>query len=140
MSHPTLRLKRAYLAMRRAVEQAVRPFDFTAAQFDVLQLLLHQDGLEHRDLQNKLAIASPTLTNIVDGMVRDGHVVRSADVDDGRVKRIYLGASARALCGSAEFGAAGDALVTRMFDGFTETERHQFLRLLGRVEANLETA
>lgn len=138
--HPTLSLKRAYLAMRRAVEQAVRPFGFTAAQFDVLQLLLHEDGLEHRDLQKRLAIASPTLTSIVDGMVREEHVARYADAADGRVKRIRLGSAARALCRSAEFGAAGDALVARMFTGFSDRERRQFVALLGRVEANLDAA
>ena len=136
--HPTLRLKRAYLAMRRAVEAAVRPFDFTAAQFDVLQLLLHEDGLEHRELQSRLAMASPTLTNIVDGMVREGHVVRSQDDSDGRVKRIHLGERARAFCGSTEFHDAGQALVKRMFAGFSETERRQFLSMLSRVEANLD--
>lgn len=139
MPHPTFLLKRAYLVMRRAVEQAVQPFHFTAAQFDIVQLLLHEDGLEHRDLQRRLSIASPTLTNIIDGMVRDGHVVRSA-AEDGRVKRIHLGGRAREICRSPEFGAAGDALVDRMFEGFTKAERDQFLRLLSRVESNLENA
>lgn len=138
MSHPTLELKRAYLAMRRALEQTLKPFNFTSAQFDVLQFLLHEDGMEHRELQRRLAIASPTLTNILDGMERDGHVVRRADPHDGRVKRLYLGAAARKLCASAAFCAAGDALVARMFDGFSEKERQAFARALSRIEVNLD--
>lgn len=138
MSHPTLDLKRAYLAMRRAVEQTVRQFNVTSAQFDVLQFLLHGDGMEHRELQSKLSVTSPTLTNILDGMVREGHVVRHADPHDGRVKRLYLGQEARKLVASQAFCDAGDALVARMFHGFTDRERQDFLRALSRIESNLD--
>lgn len=138
MSHPTLDLKRAYLAMRRAVEQTVKPFGVTSAQFDVLQFLLHGDGMEHRDLQRRLAVTSPTLTNIVDGMVKEGHVLRHADPHDGRVKRLYLGQAARKLVSSRAFCDAGDALVAKMFHGFTDQERQDFLRALSRIESNLD--
>ena len=138
MSHPTLDLKRAYLAMRRAIEQVVKPFHFTGAQFDVLQFLLHEDGMEHRELQRRLSVASPTLTNILDGMEREGHVVRRADPLDGRVKRLYLGDAARKLSSSAKFCEAGDNLVARMFAGFSEAQRREFTRALRRIEANLE--
>lgn len=138
MSHPTLELKRAYLAMRRALEQTVQPFNFTGAQFDVLQFLLHDNGMEHRELQRRLSVTSPTLTNIVDGMVREGHVVRHADPHDGRVKRLYLGDAARKLCSSDAFCSAGDAFVAKMFKGFTAAERREFSRALARIEANLD--
>jgi DNA-binding MarR family transcriptional regulator len=138
MSHPTLELKRAYLALRRALEQTVKPFNFTSAQFDVLQFLLHGDGMEHRELQRKLSVTSPTLTNILDGMVRDGHVVRHADPHDGRVKRLYLGDAARKIVASEKFCDAGDALVAKMFKGFTAKERQEFSRALSRIEVNLE--
>jgi len=138
MSHPTLELKRAYLALRRALEQTIKPFNFTSGQFDVLQFLLHGDGMEHRELQRRMAVASPTLTNIVDGMVREGHVVRYPDPHDARVKRLYLGDAARKLVSSPEFCAAGDALVAKMFNGFTEEERREFSRALSRIEANLD--
>lgn len=138
MSHPTLDFKRAYLAMRRALEQTIKPFDFSVAQFDVLQILLHEGGLEHRELQRRLSIASPTLTNILDRMERDGHVKRQADASDGRVKRVHLGRSARELCSSAEFCDAGDKLVEAMFRGFSEQDRNLFTRMLHRIEKNLE--
>jgi DNA-binding MarR family transcriptional regulator len=138
MSHPTLDLKRAYLALRRALEHTVKPFNFTGAQFDVLQFLLHGDGMEHRELQRKLSVTSPTLTNILDGMVQAGHVVRRADPSDGRVKRLYLGDAARKVVASKKFCDAGDALVDRMFKGFTVKERQEFSRALSRIEANLD--
>ena len=61
MSHPTLELKKAYLALRHALDHTVRRFNLTSAQFDVLQLLMHSDGLPHRQLQQQLAIARALL-------------------------------------------------------------------------------
>jgi DNA-binding MarR family transcriptional regulator len=137
MIHPTLRFKRAYLALRRAVDDAIKPYGFTAAQFDVIQLLLHEGELEHRQLQERLAMASPTLTNILDGMIREGFVDRTVDEDDGRVRRISLGKATQSFCQSSDFKAAGDALVSKMFKGLTRAEREQFLVLLDRIDANL---
>lgn len=138
MAHPTLDLKRAYLALRRALEQTVRPFGFTASQFDVLQLLMHSDGLEHRELQRLLAITSPTLTNVLDVLERQEHIVRRQESHDARVKNIYITPEARSICYSAAFCEAGDKLVEQMFRGFSATERTQFLSLLHKVEQNLD--
>lgn len=138
MSHPTLIFKRAYLSLRRALERTIKPFHFTGGQFDVLQLLMHHDGLEHRDLQRSLTIASPTLTNILDVLERHGHVERRSDGPDARVKTIHMSKQARQLCASAEFCAAGEALVAQMFDGFSKDERRAFLKALVRIEANLD--
>ena len=138
MPHPTLDLKRAYLALRRALEHTVKPFGFTAGQFDVLQLLMQEPAIEHRELQRRLAITSPTLTNVIDVLERHGHVARHTSDQDARVKTIVMTDAARHVCFSKEFCDAGDKLVDEMFAGFTPEERQTFLRLLGRVENNLE--
>lgn len=138
MSHPTLELKKAYLALRHALDHTVRRFNLTSAQFDVLQLLMHDDGLPHRTLQQRLAIASPTLTNILDVLEREGHVERRPDPADARTKTIHLSAKARMLCASDDFCSAGEALVEQMFKGFGEDERAAFMRALKHVETNLE--
>lgn len=138
MSHPTLIFKRAYLALRRALEHTVKPFHFTGGQFDVLQLLMHDDGLEHRELQRRLTIASPTLTNILDVLERNGHVERRSESTDARIKTIHMSQQAREMCASDAFCAAGDALVKQMFDGFTDDERRAFLNALVRIETNLD--
>lgn len=138
MSHPTLELKKAYLALRHALDHTVRRFNLTSAQFDVLQLLMHNDGLPHRELQQRLAIASPTLTNIIDVLEREGHVERRSDGADARTKTIHMSPKARALCASDDFCSAGEALVGQMFKGFSEDECADFMRALKRVEVNLE--
>lgn len=139
MSHPTLELKKAYLALRHALDHTVRAFGLTSAQFDVLQILLHNDGLAHRELQRRLAIASPTLTNILDVLEREGMIERRADEADARTKTIHMAAKARTLCASEAFCNAGDSLVAGMFAGFSDEQREQFMQALKRVELNLET-
>ncbi|WP_218080236.1 MarR family winged helix-turn-helix transcriptional regulator [Anthocerotibacter panamensis] len=138
MTHPTLELKKAYLALRRALDHTVRPFHLTGAQFDVLQLLMHSDGLEHSELQRQLAIASPTLTNIIDVLEREGHVERRADGADARKKTIHMSNQARLLCSSDAFCDAGEALVQQMFRGFSEQDSKSFMQTLKRIERNLE--
>lgn len=56
-----------------------------------------EDGFEHRVLQERLGIASPTLTHIIDGMVAQGLVKRRLSHDDARVRRLYVTPKARAL-------------------------------------------
>lgn len=138
MAHPTLDLKRAYLALRRALEETIRPFGFTSGQFDVLQLLMQEPEVEHRDLQRRLSVTSPTLTNVLDVLERNGHVTRRVSAEDARARSISMTDAARSVCFSREFCAAGDRLVDRMYDGFSADERRQFEALLHRVERNLE--
>ncbi|WP_114226962.1 MULTISPECIES: MarR family winged helix-turn-helix transcriptional regulator [Sphingomonas] len=138
MSHPTLELKKAYLALRRALDATVGSFGLTSAHFDVLQLLLHEDGLQHRELQRRLAISSPTLTNIIDVLEREGHVQRQADAHDARVKTIHMTSKARHLCSSKSFCDAGEKLVEQMFDGFSDQQAREFMTSLKKIELNLE--
>jgi DNA-binding MarR family transcriptional regulator len=140
MSHPTLELKKAYLALRRALDATVSSFGLTSAHFDVLQLLMHEDGLQHRELQRRLAISSPTLTNIIDVLEREGHVERRADVQDARVKTIHMTSKARQLCSSKGFCDAGESLVEHMFDGFSDQQAKDFMISLKKIERNLEAA
>ena len=139
MSHPTLDLKRTYLALRRALEHTIKPFGFTGGQFDVLQMLMHQPEIEHRDLQKQLAVTSPTLTNVIDVLERNGHVVRQSSAHDARTKTIAITDSARAVCYSDAFCQAGDSLVEKMFAGFSPQDRKSFTHMLARMQNNLES-
>jgi len=128
--HPTLLLKRCYLAMRRSIEEAIRPFGLSASQFDVLQQLLHANPLEHGELQRRLAVASPSLTNVLDVMERDGWIIRSAVPGNFRAKLISLTARAEALRTDERFRRADAELQHRMFGEFSAEEIRGFLLML----------
>jgi DNA-binding MarR family transcriptional regulator len=139
MPHPTFELRRAYLSMRKAMDETLRPFGLTAAHFEVLQLLILDDCSEHRVLQERLGVSSPTLSNILDSMESRGLIARQVSDADARVKEICMSDRARALHDSREFGAAGNAFADQMFIGFTRQERAAFLDSLDKIARNLES-
>lgn len=137
MAHPTFIIKRVYLAMRKCMDESLQPLGLTAAQFDVIQQLLHEDGLEHRIMQERLVVSSPTLTNIIDVMVDRGLVERRISSEDARVKLLFLTPKAHEL--HDQMGAAGEHFVSMMFAGFTANERGMLLDWVERITHNLET-
>lgn len=118
------------------MDEVLQPLGLTAAQFDIFQQLLHEDGLEHRVMQERLGVTSPTLTNIIDVMVERGLVERRISPVDARVKLLFLTPKAHDLHG--ELGVAGEAFVQTMFAGFSRSETALFMDWLERVTRNFE--
>jgi DNA-binding MarR family transcriptional regulator len=119
--------------MRRSIDEVLAPIGITSAQFDLLQQLLHEDGLEHRELQRRLGLTSPSLTTLVDGMVRNGHLARRPDPEDGRVKRIWLESKAVEIIRSEAFAQAGRTVTERLLAPFSTEEAARFLHQLDAV-------
>ena len=137
-------LKRAYQASRNALEFQLQGKGLTAAQLDVLKLLLgiggthapSAGGSDQRALQEALGITSATLTRLLAGMERRGLVARRAHTTDARSKtvritpkahRLYLSLMAK---GEAEFNA-------RLLKGFTKAEAITLTRWLERIADNM---
>ncbi len=113
-------LRRAYLMMRKAMDEAVVQYGLTAVQLDVLMYLWHNDGMEQRALQEQMSITSATLTGIVDSMVERGFVARRLSPDDARVKQLFLTEGGRLL--HDQLGSAADDFDQRLVKGFSRTE------------------
>lgn len=122
--------------MRKCMEEYMQQLGLTAAHFDIIQQLLHENGLEHRVLQERLAIASPTLTNIVDGLVERGLVSRHISPDDARVKQLFLTPKAHEL--HDQLGEAGEQFLAVMFEGFSTREIALFQEWLEQITHNFE--
>jgi long-chain acyl-CoA synthetase len=74
--------------------------DLTLPQFRVLALV-EEGGGRASQLADRLAVAKPTITAVVDGLVERGYLKRSADSDDRRATKITLTAAGkRALYGA----------------------------------------
>jgi long-chain acyl-CoA synthetase len=92
MSRPASDLPRAARALAlaaRALERAAAARDLTLAQFRVLALI---DAGDERSslLADRLAVAKPTITAVVDGLVERGFVAREAVAGDRRSIRVAL--------------------------------------------------
>jgi len=70
-------------------------------QFRVLAVV-EEGGGRASQLADRLAVAKPTITAVVDGLVERGYLKRSADSGDRRVTKITLTAAGRKALYDAE--------------------------------------
>ena len=138
--HPTLvALKHAYRAARTAAEAELRGTGLTAAQMDVLKLLVGPPGsaaADQRAVQADLGVTSATLTRLLAGMERRGLVTRAAHPTDARGKTVVATPKARRLF--AAVMAAGEArFAARLLRGFTAAEVRALTDMLRRVGDNM---
>ena len=83
------RATRALALAARSLERAAAARDLTLAQFRVLALVAAGDERSSL-LADRLAVAKPTITAVVDGLVERGLVERAAVVGDRRSIRLTL--------------------------------------------------
>ena len=75
--------------------------DLSLPQFRVLALV-DEGGERASQLADLLAVAKPTITAVVDGLVHRGYLKRTADCDDRRVTKIALTAAGKKALYGAE--------------------------------------
>ncbi|MBC8078496.1 MAG: MarR family transcriptional regulator [Chloroflexales bacterium] len=129
-------LKRAYLAIRKEYDEELAKHELTYPQWEIVRMLCSQDGIEQRNVQQRLGIQSATLTGIVDGLV-DRHLVeRRLSPDDARVKELYL--TDEGKCMQQLSPEVLTRINTRIAQDFSGTELALFKEWLMRVVHNLE--
>lgn len=84
-------------AMTAAYGPLLAPLKLTYPQYLVMLVLWEDDGLSVRQLGDRLALDSGTLTPLLQKLDRQGLVSRDRDAEDNRVVRLSLTASGRAL-------------------------------------------
>jgi DNA-binding MarR family transcriptional regulator len=100
------RAARALTLAARAMERAAAARDLTLAQFRVLALIAAGDERSSL-LAERLAVAKPTITAVVDGLVDRGLVAREAVVGDRRSIRVALTPGGVAALRAAEQEMSG---------------------------------
>jgi MarR family transcriptional regulator, organic hydroperoxide resistance regulator len=82
-------LSRIRRALRKPLEAEVSKGELTVPQKLVMQVVVHNDGINLKDLSREVNLAHSTVSGIVDRLVKRGMVERRSDPADGRVARIY---------------------------------------------------
>ena len=77
------------------------------AQLWIMQELADTPGLRVGQITARLAIAQTTTSNLLEGLVRKGYVVKTRDLDDARVVKLALSEAGLALLGTAPKPARG---------------------------------
>jgi DNA-binding MarR family transcriptional regulator len=102
------RAARALALAARSLERAAAASDLTLAQFRILALVAAGDERSSL-LADRLAVAKPTITAVVDGLVERGFVAREAVAGDRRSIRVALTSAGEVALRGAE-DEMGEAL------------------------------
>lgn len=108
----------------------------TTAQVSVLARLWMNDGLTQKEIAESLQIRPASLTGLVDTLVSKGWTERREDVEDARIKRLYLTEQGNALrLTSLEVSMNIEDILGK---GFSDEEKQLLLCWLKKVYRNLE--
>jgi DNA-binding MarR family transcriptional regulator len=128
----TMRLNRQ-LMMRMLAEKGGHP-----GQTACLIVLGHHEGISQRDLAERLHLAPPTVTTMLQKMERHGFIERRVDENDQRLTRISLTKEGREQ--SDALSTAHGAYVDATFGAMSETDRDELTRLLGVLADTMTVA
>jgi len=113
-----------HLLMRLAADKGGHP-----GRAMVLGALAGHDGISQKDLAEKMHLARPTITIMLQKMELEGLIERWDDPDDQRLTRIRLTDAGREQ--GKSFGDAYKAYIDMTIGALPETDRAEFVRILG---------
>jgi|SRR5437660_2354293 len=119
-------------ALLRARSRAwQQPTPLTPAQYHLLLALSHEPGLGVGEMAAAAGCTSPTATRMLDGLERDGVVVREPSRDDRRRTIVSLTAKGKRVL--AKQRRENQAKKQRLYDQLSPAERRQTEDLLHRL-------
>jgi DNA-binding MarR family transcriptional regulator len=138
VSYVVARLDRA---LRREIDEAVRPHDLTLARYTALSVIARRDGLSNAQLARRSYITPQSMSQVITALERDGLIVRQPDRSHRRILRVKLTAKGRRVLTACN--RAVDALEQEMLAEVPPEERDALIAHLTscvrRLGAGLRT-
>lgn len=140
--HRALRLWLRLLTCTELIERSVRArlrshFGTTLPRFDLMaQLERHPEGLKMNELSRRMMVTGGNVTGIVDQLVDEGLVERSAEPSDRRAFRVRLTRAGERAFG--EMARAHEAWIVALLGGLPRREHAELYRLLARVKRHAQ--
>jgi DNA-binding MarR family transcriptional regulator len=119
--------------MFRAVNDEMSTCGLSMTRTKVLMRLQQQGPMRQSALAADLDLAPHSITDIVDGLERQGLAERRPDATDRRAKLVAITGAGRGCLTVAH--ATRERLIKQIFGAMTEEDRATFLRLLDTMEA-----
>jgi MarR family transcriptional regulator for hemolysin len=120
---------------RNAFDRLMRPLGVTRSQWWVLAYLSRHDGMMQTELAELLDVGKVTLGGLIDRLEAGGWVMRRADKDDRRVKRIFLTGNTDKLF--KQMRSAENKLSDELLSGISPAECDELFDVLARMKNNL---
>ena len=131
-------LKQAAVALRSAMDDALRPLHLTVPQYACLELLGQRPGLSNAELARGVFVTRQSMNVVLRGLDERGLVSRAATAPHGRELPTELTASGRSQLDAAS--SAVRAVQATMCAGLTPEQQHALLATLDTCIRNLTDA
>ncbi len=125
-------MRELHARMQRLFNARTRSYGASLAQLKVLMLVERAGSLRSADIVEALAQAPRTVTEAVDGLEREGLVLRSPDPADRRAKRITLTDKGQAVV--RDLAPLRDAFIAELFASMSDADMADLLRLLKALD------
>jgi DNA-binding MarR family transcriptional regulator len=124
--------------LRKLLDRRLQPLGLSRAQWSVLAILAHRDGLSQSQLAEILEVEKTTTGRLVDHVEKRGWVERRPIPGDRRLWGVYLTEQARPLIVEVQ----RIVLNTRLdaLDGLGPTQQRDLCAALLEVKASLKKA
>ncbi|PKA40528.1 MarR family winged helix-turn-helix transcriptional regulator [Rhizobium sullae] len=121
--------------LRATFDSLVRQRNMTLPRARVFFTLNKKDGINQRELAERLELETPTLVRILDAMEAQGFLERRVAGSDRRAKEIYMTDAGRVVAGEVEDLAAD--VRARVVAGILENDLRTTLNVIRAMQANL---
>ena len=121
--------------LRAAFDAKVRERNMTLPRARVFFTLNKKDGINQRELADRLELETPTLVRILDAMEGQGFVERRVAGSDRRAKEIYMTDAGRIVAHEVEDLA--EDVRGQIIAGIPETDLKTTLNVIRAMQANL---
>jgi DNA-binding MarR family transcriptional regulator len=128
-----LRLLRVGSKVERALDEHMRLFGLSNAQFDVLAHVGTAEGITQRELADSLLVTKGNVAQLLDRMEARGLILRRRE---GRTNRLFLTDEGRRLF--AEAVPAHEALVDERLSALSRKEQRRLHELLRKLDRALD--
>lgn len=122
--------------LHRGLGLKLQQHGVTVAQWTVLIELWEVDGLTQKDLSDRAAVETATLSRTIDRMERDGLVKRVRSETDRRQVHVYLTDLGAGLW--RQLVPEAEAMLDQAMQGFSEDEEESLRGLLKRLIVNVQ--
>jgi DNA-binding MarR family transcriptional regulator len=129
-------------ALRRHVDEGVRPYGLTWQQYTLLSVLRARSGLSNAQLARRSFITPQSMSEIVSALVKKGFIRREADPTHGRILRTELTEEGRHVLEAAD--GVVEAIEEQMTRELSSRDRERLMvhlrscvRMLGAGLADL---
>ncbi|WP_111561107.1 MarR family winged helix-turn-helix transcriptional regulator [Rhizobium sp.] len=123
--------------LRAVFDKIVRERNMTLPRARVFFTLNKKDGINQRELADRLELETPTLVRILDAMEGQGFVERRVAGSDRRAKEIYITETGKVVAGEIDDIAV--SVRAQVISGIPERDLRTTLDTIRAMQANLQS-